>query len=273
MSVTNRSEQGQTVSTAKSDRDVVIVKMNMPHRFNITPGKESHRDLNTTKRSLRDRALVFNNSDRDEMTRNTTENAFATVTVNLLSRPKYQDGEEQPHSDEDITNGETNDGVKMPDDEEDNSEKDDNKDHENIEETESDSDNEDGSMQRTKTPLSSIRNVTLTPLVLPNIALACPKCSTYVNICHLRSHRDFHAALQTFKFDQHYIPQNLKTLIKRRKTLIKKLQETSRQTNGNGFSDKNLQRINTAFEILKSELEGTGDTFRILETELRKYFK
>lgn len=272
MSVTNRSEQGQTVSSPHSaeKRDVVIVKMNMPNRFNIAPGIQSQRDQNTTKRSLRDRGLVINNSDRDEMTRNYTENGFATVTVNLLSRPKYQDGEEQLHSDDETTNEENDDGVKMRHDEEENSEKDENKDHENLDETESeDSDHEDGSMRRTKTPLSA-RNVTLTPLALPNIALACPKCSTYVNICHLRSHRDFHAALQTFKFEHHYIPQNLKTLIKRRKTLIKKLQESSKQSNGKGFVDKNLQRINTAFEILKSELEGTGNNFRIFERELRK---
>lgn len=274
MSVTNRSVEGQTIS-GLADKDVVIVKMNMPYRFKIAPGIQSQRELNTREKPLE--TLLVNKTDGDEMSQNNTQDGFATVTVNLLStRPKLQEGEEQANNDHDKSNGDANDDVKMQDDDEESLEKEDDKDQEHYDEIESEeSENESESVRQTKTPISHVssHNVTLTPLALPNISLTCHKCSSYVNICHLRSHRDFHTALQTFKYEQHFTPQNLKTLIKRRKILIKKLQESSNQSNGKGFIDKNLQKINTAFEILKSELEGTGNTYRVFEADLSKSFK
>ncbi|KAK3754616.1 hypothetical protein QZH41_007921 [Actinostola sp. cb2023] len=203
------------------------------------------------------------------MTRNDTASEFATVTVNLLSQPKSEEteGGQQQRNDN------TDDDLAMQDiNEEDGSDKEDIKEEEELEETESEDSEHESQFRRSKTPLKTAprEHVTLVPLLaLPNISLACPKCSLNVNICHVRTHRDFHTALQTFKFAQNFRPQTLKTLIKRRKVVIKKLQESSPQNNGKaGFADKNLQKINTAFEILKSELEGTGNAFRVLETEL-----
>jgi len=270
MSVT-RSEFGRAISDRR-DENFVIVKMNMPRRFKVAPGTstESQGDLSNTKRFL-NRDLVVNKSDKDRMTRNDTASEFATVTVNLLSQPKPEEteGGQQQRNDN------TDDDLAMQDiNEEDGSDKEDIKEEEELDETESEDSEHESQFRRSKTPLKTApsEHVTLVPLLaLPNISLACPKCSLNVNICHVRTHRDFHTALQTFKFAQNFRPQTLKTLIKRRKVVIKKLQESSAQNNGKaGFADKNLQKINTAFEILKSELEGTGNAFRVLETELGK---
>lgn len=271
MSLTNGSFSEQTASDRR-DEDVVIVKMNMPRRFKVAPGipAQSQGDLNTTKRSL-NLNLVKAKPNEDEQHRNSVRDEFATVTVNLLSRPKQEGGEsEQPENEENDKNYDIRDDVEMQDDE-DSSINEEHKELEEYEESDSEeSDSESKSARRTKTP--SVHNVSVAPLVLPNISLPCSKCSSYVNICHVRSHRDFHTALQTFKFASDFTPQNLKTLIKRRKTLIKTLQESGKQTeNGKGFMDKNLQKINTAFEVLKSDLEGTGNTFRVLKTDLSKY--
>ena len=271
MSQTNGSFSEQT-SSDRRDEDVVIVKMNMPRRFKVAPGipTQSQGDLNTTKRSL-NLNLVVTKPKEDELHRNSVQDEFATVTVNLLSRPKQEEEESEQSENADNDKNDIRDDVEMQDDDEDSSENENSKEPEEYEESESEeSETEIKSVLRTKTP-SSVDNVSVAPLVFPNISIPCPKCSSYINICHLRSHRDFHTALQTFKFASDFTPQNLKTLIKRRKTLIKKLQESGKHTNGKGFVDKNLQKINTAFEVLKSELEGTGNTYRVLETDLSKY--
>lgn len=270
MSLRNGSFSEQT-TPGHQEQDVVIVKMNMPRRFKFAPGTQPQiqGDLNTTKRPLNVN-LISGKQDKDEVSPNCVQDEFATVTVNLLSsRPKQLDDESEDSKDDE----DEQKLHKLSDPEmqgsDDSSEEEENIEAEEYETDSEDSDKESKSARRTKTP-SSARHVSIAPLALPNISLPCSKCSANINICYLRSHRDFHNALQTFKFAADFIPQNLKFLLKRRKTLIAKLQETGKLTNGKGFSDKNLQKINIAFEILKSELEGTGNNYRVLETKLSK---
>lgn len=97
------------------------------------------------------------------------------------------------------------------------------------------------------------------PVLLPNILIPCTKCSDVINICRLPGHRNVHTALQTLKYSQNQRPKNLNALVRRRKLLIKQQQDASSRNVRDPFGDKHLHKLNTAFEILKLELEGNVD--------------
>jgi hypothetical protein len=267
MSLTTASQtpgsQFSAISDVSDDEDFVLVKMNVPRKYTFAAGfPQSQGDPMHTKRALH-RDLVVNISgrpDKDKMA--DMDGEFATVTVNLITGAKPMEDEGQSEEDEG-DNGCKEEIKKENEDAEKELEDDDTKDTEELEELEI----EKYENESSKTKSSNVHIVvgdTLVPLALPNIFIPCPKCALQVNICHVRSHREFHGALHTLKFAIDLRPQCLKTLIKRRRLLIKRLQESS----GKGFADNDLQKINTAFEILKSEMEGTGNAYRVLETSL-----
>lgn len=97
------------------------------------------------------------------------------------------------------------------------------------------------------------------PILLPNILIPCTKCGDVINICRLPGHRNVHTALQTLKYSQNQRPKNLNALVRRRKLLIKQQQDASSRNVRDPFGDKHLHKLNTAFEILKLELEGNVD--------------
>lgn len=272
MSITTASETQGSQFSGKSEvsdeDDFVLIKMNVPRRYKLAPGfPGSQGDSSHTKRALnRDLTVhISGGQDKDKMA--DTDGEFATVTVNLISQPKQM--EVKIDSNEAKDDNDNDQEEDQPDDEVTEKEQEDEevKDTEELEEL--DLEEYENESSKTKLLSSGVRSVvqeTLVPLALPNIFIPCPKCSLQVNICHVRSHRDFHGALHTLKFAINYRPHCLKTLIKRRKLLIKRLLDST----GKEFTDRNLQKINTAFEILKSELEGTGNAYRVFETSLGK---
>ena len=94
------------------------------------------------------------------------------------------------------------------------------------------------------------------PILLPNILIPCTKCGDVINICRLPGHRNLHSALQTLKYSQDQRPKNLNALVRRRKLLIKQQQDASSRNIQDPFGDKHLHKLNTAFEVLRSELQG-----------------
>ena len=94
------------------------------------------------------------------------------------------------------------------------------------------------------------------PILLPNILIPCSKCGDVINICRLPGHRNLHSALHVLKYSQDQRPKNLNALVRRRKILIKQQQDASSRNNQDPFGDKHLHKLNTAFEVLRSELQG-----------------
>ena len=94
------------------------------------------------------------------------------------------------------------------------------------------------------------------PILLPKILIPCSKCGDVINICRLPGHRNLHSALQVLKYSQDQRPKNLNALVRRRKILIKQQQDASSRNIQDPFGDKHLHKLNTAFEVLRSELQG-----------------
>ena len=97
------------------------------------------------------------------------------------------------------------------------------------------------------------------PILLPNILIPCSKCGDVINICRLAGHRNLHSALQVLKYSQDQRPKNLNALVRRRKILIKQQQDASSRNIQDPFGDKHLHKLNTAFEVLRSELQGNKE--------------
>lgn len=53
--------------------------------------------------------------------------------------------------------------------------------------------------------------------------------------------------------------KNISALVRRRKLLIKQQQDASSKRRQDPFGDKHLHKLNTAFEFLRTELQGTTD--------------
>ncbi|XP_031572715.1 protein phosphatase 2C-like domain-containing protein 1 [Actinia tenebrosa] len=87
------------------------------------------------------------------------------------------------------------------------------------------------------------------------IKILCLKCEEEVKVRELPSHREFHFALSLFKYTMETLPFGVKQLLKRRRALIKRLNETA--TSENPVSIKKLSRLNIVYELLKATIEGT----------------
>lgn len=87
------------------------------------------------------------------------------------------------------------------------------------------------------------------------IKILCLKCEEEVNVRELASHREFHFALYLFKYTMKTLPVGVKQLLKRRRALVKRLNETA--TSENPVSVKKLNKLNIAYELLRATIEGT----------------
>jgi len=87
----------------------------------------------------------------------------------------------------------------------------------------------------------------------PELTILCTKCEEDVQVRKLKEHRNFHSALQTFRYTWDNKPQNTKSLNRRRRLLMKKLNEKA--THENPVPNKQVNKIDVAYEILKSDLE------------------
>lgn len=205
--------------------------------------KRSQRGALKTKRQsvpmgVNDRATE-NKKGLDEVATK-TEMQHAAVTVNLISRKRVNsDVEEMEDIGEDLE-GEEREAAREDQDENE------------------DQDHSDAETLDFLTESSS--EFSYEPILLPNILIPCVKCNDVINICRLPCHRNLHSALQTLKYAQDQRPKNINALVRRRKLLIKQQQDASSQSSRQDpFGDKHLHKLNTAFEVLRIELQGYTD--------------
>ena len=96
--------------------------------------------------------------------------------------------------------------------------------------------------------------------VKPEISIICMKCEEEIKVRHLKEHQEFHNALEMFRFSMEKKPSSVKQLVKRRRAIMRRLNETANSENP--VSTKKLQKLNLAYELLKADIEGTNTTLR-----------
>ena len=97
----------------------------------------------------------------------------------------------------------------------------------------------------------------------PEIKLLCTNCEEEIDIRTWKEHKEFHSALQTFRYSMENKPSSVKQLLKRRRGIMRRLNEDVNSENP--LSTKKLQKLNIAYELLKSHVEGTVASSRKLE--------
>jgi len=100
----------------------------------------------------------------------------------------------------------------------------------------------------------------ITPPVKPEISIVCMKCEEEIKVRHLKEHREFHNALEMFRFTMDRKPSSVKQLIRRRRAILRRLNETA--SSENPVSMKKLQKLNLAYEAIKADIEGTNTSLR-----------
>ena len=100
----------------------------------------------------------------------------------------------------------------------------------------------------------------MTPPVKPEISIVCMKCEEEIKVRHLKEHQEFHNALEMFRFTMDRKPSSVKQLIRRRRAILGRLNETA--SSENPVSMKKLQKLNLAYEAIKADIEGTNTTLR-----------
>lgn len=100
----------------------------------------------------------------------------------------------------------------------------------------------------------------ITPPVKPEISIVCMKCEEEIKVRHLKEHQEFHNALEMFRFTMDRKPSSVKQLIRRRRAIVRRLNETA--SSENPVSMKKLQKLNLAYEAIKADIEGTNTTLR-----------
>ena len=203
--------------------------------------KRSQRETSKTKR--KPFAMGVTNRGTENKTglaevRKTDMQPQAAITVNLISRKPINTDEEMEDIGEDLE-GEQREAAK---------------------DGEEEHDEPEGSDVETLDFFSeSSSEISDELILLPNILIPCTKCGDVINICRLPCHRNLHSALQTLKYSQDQRPKNINALVRRRKLLIKQQQDASSKNRQDPFGDKHLHKLNTAFEVLRIELQGNTD--------------
>lgn len=100
----------------------------------------------------------------------------------------------------------------------------------------------------------------ITPPAKPEISIVCMKCEEEIKVRHLKEHQEFHNALEMFRFTMDRKPSTVKQLIRRRRAILRRLNETA--SSENPVSMKKLQKLNLAYEAIKADIEGTNTTLR-----------
>lgn len=100
----------------------------------------------------------------------------------------------------------------------------------------------------------------ITPSVKPEISIVCMKCEEEIKVRRLKEHQEFHNALEMFQFTMDRKPSTVKQLIRRRRAILRRLNETA--SSEKPVSMKKLQKLNLAYEAIKANIEGTNTTLR-----------
>ena len=111
--------------------------------------------------------------------------------------------------------------------------------------------------------LPPIVNPPVIPPVIPvksEISIVCMKCEEEIKVRQLKEHQEFHNALEMFRFNMERKPSSVKQLVKRRRAIMRRLNETANSENP--VSMRKLQKLNQAYELLKADIEGTKTALR-----------
>ncbi|KAL9958164.1 hypothetical protein ACROYT_G035140 [Oculina patagonica] len=100
----------------------------------------------------------------------------------------------------------------------------------------------------------------ISPPVKPEISIVCMKCEEEIKVRLLKEHQEFHNALEMFRFTMERKPSSVKQLIKRRRAILRRLNENA--SSENPVSMKKLEKLNLAYEMIKADIEGTNTTLR-----------
>ena len=205
--------------------------------------QRSQREASKTKRKPSAMGVTnrgIENKTGLDVTGKTDVKPQAAVTVNLISRKPIDSDEEMEDIEEDLEGEQrepANDG----------------------EEEHDEPDGSDGETLELDFFSDLSSEISDELILLPNILIPCTKCGDVINICRLPCHRNLHSALQTLKYSQDQRPKNINALVRRRKLLIKQQQDASSKNRQDPFGDKHLHKLNSAFEVLRIELQGNTD--------------
>ncbi|XP_041362252.1 protein phosphatase 2C-like domain-containing protein 1 isoform X2 [Gigantopelta aegis] len=95
----------------------------------------------------------------------------------------------------------------------------------------------------------------------PDITIRCDRCAIHIDLIALREHRAYHSALSVLKYKGNSTPHSNEALLRRRNMVIKQLLKQASATDV-PFEPKQVQVINDAYEIIKSNLEDTFEEYR-----------
>lgn len=105
------------------------------------------------------------------------------------------------------------------------------------------------------------------------ISTKCYKCNCFISIDELADHIDYHNALNELSLKE--LPKNVDELIKRRKLLIRAA-NFSNFTSTDDFATKSVikwenrvNKINDAFELIKTYVENTFEITHQLKQEIK----
>ncbi|XP_033101576.1 protein phosphatase 2C-like domain-containing protein 1 [Anneissia japonica] len=87
----------------------------------------------------------------------------------------------------------------------------------------------------------------------PDITVLCRICAKRINIRQIQNHRSYHDALHTLEYKDNKKPANVDSLLARRQYLVKKAPQSNIAI---------IQKVNDAYELVKSVLQGTFDDLR-----------
>ncbi|XP_021354131.1 protein phosphatase 2C-like domain-containing protein 1 isoform X2 [Mizuhopecten yessoensis] len=102
--------------------------------------------------------------------------------------------------------------------------------------------------------------------ITPDISIICEKCKEHIDLPSLRDHRIYHENLSILKYNGSAKPTTTDALLRRRNAILRKLKSSA--TADKPLEPKSIQRVNDAYEYLKSEIDGTFGEFRHIDEDV-----
>jgi hypothetical protein len=109
--------------------------------------------------------------------------------------------------------------------------------------------------------------------LVPDLAVVCSMCKSLIVLHDLKDHRELHDALRVFNLTE--LPATVQSLSDRRKFLIKVAFVKYMKNHAIEFEprqwEERITKINQAFELVKSYLNGTFENNRQLKAASLKF--
>ena len=99
----------------------------------------------------------------------------------------------------------------------------------------------------------------------PDISIRCDRCFSFVDLQSLREHRQFHTAMSTLKYTKD-LPTTAEALLKRRNAVLRKMKSAA--TQDKPVQPKDIEKVNDAYEYLKSVVDGTFEELRQVREDI-----